>query len=381
MIQGAVQIPNGGVASSTRILESLRHPILVVAGDGEISYANAAAAGSFGGWIVGLKLSELFVDYLRPAAISDGPTSAKLLTKQGEAYEALLNPMGGGNICVSLWSVAHPVDDKAGAQSDDLTGLCLRKGFMAALELALKAAQEGDEAVAVLCIDLDRFKMINDTLGHGIGDQLLKKVADRLRKVSRKDDVAARLGGDEFVILQRGIRSPQDAEQLAERLVDLVGRTYVLNGHTVNIGISVGVALSSPSTQPRDLVRNADLALYEAKRAGRGRYRFFEQGMDTSLLPCSSKPTRFSPQCPTRSNEPGCRRTGSRSRSLKVLCSPIRITCLPPCTRCGHSACASRWMISARAIRRSATYRNSHSTRSRSTARSWLVGMRIAQRS
>ncbi len=135
----------------------------------------------------------------------------------------------------------------------------------------------------MLCLDLDRFKIINDTLGHGIGDQLLKKVADRLRKASRKDDLVARLGGDEFVILQRGIRSPRDAELLAERLVDLIGRTYVLGGHTVNIGISVGVALGVGSMQPRDLLRNADLALYEAKRAGRGRYRFFEHGMDTLL--------------------------------------------------------------------------------------------------
>ncbi|MES3097793.1 GGDEF domain-containing phosphodiesterase, partial [Sphingomonas aerolata] len=79
------------------------------------------------------------------------------------------------------------------------------------------------------------------------------------------------------------MRSPRDAELLAERLVDLIGRTYVLGGHTVNIGISVGVALGVGSMQPRDLLRNADLALYEAKRAGRGRYRFFEHGMDTLL--------------------------------------------------------------------------------------------------
>jgi diguanylate cyclase (GGDEF)-like protein len=154
---------------------------------------------------------------------------------------------------------------------------------MAALERSLPGNAEGGEPVAVLCLDLDRFKMINDTLGHGIGDQLLKKVADRLLKASRKDDFVARLGGDEFVILQRGIRSPRDAEQLAERLVDLIGRTYVLGGHTVNIGVSIGVALGSGPMQPRDLLRNADLALYEAKRAGRGRFRFFERGMDTLL--------------------------------------------------------------------------------------------------
>lgn len=91
------------------------------------------------------------------------------------------------------------------------------------------------------------------------------------------------MGGDEFVILQRGTGSVADAEKLAERLVDLVGRTYVLSGHTINVGVSIGVAIADSSVQPRDLLRNADLALYEAKRAGRGRFRFFESGMDAQL--------------------------------------------------------------------------------------------------
>jgi len=137
--------------------------------------------------------------------------------------------------------------------------------------------------VAVHCIDLDRFKIINDTLGHGIGDQLLRKVADRLKGACRKDDVVARVGGDEFVILQPGISGRDDADRLAARLVDLVGRTYVLNGHTVNIGASVGVALNKPQSLARDLLRDADLALYEAKRAGKSRYRFFEPSMGILL--------------------------------------------------------------------------------------------------
>ncbi|MGC5799491.1 EAL domain-containing protein [Sphingomonas sp. NFX23] len=269
-------------ASSARILESLQHPVLVVDANSEITYANATAAASFGGWIVGLTLPDIFADYLRSVSIADGPSSMRLMTRQSEAYEALLNPIGGGNICISLWPVAIAIE-KTQAQADDLTGLALRNTFMATLERALPGTVEGGEPVALLCLDLDRFKMVNDTLGHGIGDQLLKKVADRLRKASRKDDLVARLGGDEFVILQRGIRSPRDAEFLAERLVDLIGRTYVLGGHTVNIGISIGVALGSGSMQPRDVLRNADLALYEAKRAGRGRYRFFEHGMDRLL--------------------------------------------------------------------------------------------------
>jgi diguanylate cyclase (GGDEF)-like protein len=283
MFQSVMQNSETAMVSSAQVLESLQHPVLVVDANSEITYANATAAASFGGWIVGLTLADIFADYLRPASIGDGPSSMRLMTRQSEAYDALLNPVGEGNVCVSFWPVATAPAEKAQAQTDDLTGLALRNTFMATLERALPGTIDSGEPVAVLCLDLDRFKMINDTLGHGIGDQLLKKVADRLRKASRKDDLVARLGGDEFVILQRGIRSPRDAELLAERLVDLIGRTYVLGGHTVNIGISVGVALGSGSMQPRDLLRNADLALYEAKRAGRGRYRFFEHGMDTLL--------------------------------------------------------------------------------------------------
>ena len=126
--------------------------------------------------------------------------------------------------------------------------------------------------------------MVNDTLGHAVGDLLLKKVADRLTAVCRKGDVVARLGGDEFVILQHNVDDQADAEKLASRIVDLVGRTYVLNGHTINIGVSVGVVTGSPHIQARDLLRNGDLALYEAKKAGRGRYRMFESGMDALLI-------------------------------------------------------------------------------------------------
>ena len=271
------------VTSSARILESLQHPVLVLDAAGELIYANATAAGSFGGWIVGLSLTDTFPDYLRSPAAVDHPTSLRLTTQKGEAFEALLSPLGEGETCVSLWPAAAVADERTPERADDLTGLALRNPFMAALDHALAGADSGAGSLAVLCLDLDRFKVINDTLGHGIGDQLLKKVADRLRTACRREDLIARFGGDEFVILQRGITGVADAERLAARLVDLIGRTYVLNGHTVNVGVSVGVALRDAGQQSRDLLRNADLALYEAKRAGRGRYRFFEQGMDLQL--------------------------------------------------------------------------------------------------
>ena len=268
---------------SNRILEALQHPVLVIDGNGVITYANATAAASFGGWIVGSDLVNIFPAYLSSAINAGGMASMRLTTSKDAIFDALFNPMGDDQICVSFWPVVAGPTPLTGFELDDLTGLFRRNAFMAALShhLGQDAADLGH--IAVHCLDLDRFKNVNDTLGHGIGDQLLKKVADRIRSSCRKDDVVARVGGDEFVILQPGISGLEAATKLAKRLVDLVGRTYVLNGHTVNIGVSVGVALNDAPTQARDLLRDADLALYEAKRAGRGRFRLFEHGMDALL--------------------------------------------------------------------------------------------------
>lgn len=271
-----------GQSDADRILEALQQPVIVIDVTGVITYANATAAASFGGWIVGSDLIDIFPTFLSSAVNASGASSLRLATSKDAIYDGLFNLMGNDQICVSFWPVVTGPGPLTGFELDDLTGLVRRNAFMAALSHHLGQDTANDN-IAVHCLDLDRFKVINDTLGHGIGDQLLKKVADRLRSSCRKDDVVARVGGDEFVILQPGISGMEDATRLATRLVDLVGRTYVLNGHTVNIGVSVGVALNDAPTQARDLLRDADLALYEAKRAGRGRFRFFEHGMDALL--------------------------------------------------------------------------------------------------
>jgi diguanylate cyclase (GGDEF)-like protein len=267
MMHELMQNSEIAAASSARILESLQNPVLVIDAGNEIMYANATAAVSFGGWIVGLSLPEIFPDYLKSSTVSEGPSCMRLSTQQGEPYEARFNPMGGGNVCLSMWPISEPAVSKEAVQIDDLTGLALRNTLMKDLEAALLEPERAGLPTALLCLDLDRFKLVNDTLGHGIGDRLLKKVAERLRKACRKDDLIARLGGDEFVILQRGIAGVEDAERLAERLVNLVGRTYLLGGHTVNVSASIGVALAIGPMQPRDLLRNADLALYDLRRA------------------------------------------------------------------------------------------------------------------
>jgi diguanylate cyclase (GGDEF)-like protein len=278
--------PAGGVhrtgSLAYRILEALPHPVLVIAGDSEITYANANAAASFGVGIVGSSLNDIFPAFFLSALSGEGGSALRLTTAQEAVYDGLLNPLDDGLLALSLWPSVGGTG-AAGYEHDDLTGLVRRNAFMAALAGQLGHSVDHPGSMAIHCLDLDRFKVVNDTLGHGIGDQLLKKVADRLRAACRKDDIVARMGGDEFVILQPGIAGAEDAERLAARLVDLIGRTYVLNGHTINIGVSVGVALNRHHTQPRDLLREGDMALYAAKRAGRSRFRFFEPGMEARL--------------------------------------------------------------------------------------------------
>ena len=136
----------------------------------------------------------------------------------------------------------------------------------------------------MLCLDLDRFKEVNDTLGHGSGDRLLEQVAERLRQSVRETDTVARLGGDEFAVVQVGVEQPESAEALCRRLIDAVSAPYVLEGHEVTVGVSIGVALSPADGEASEvLLKHADIALYRAKTDGRGTFRFFAAGMDAAL--------------------------------------------------------------------------------------------------
>ena len=159
--------------------------------------------------------------------------------------------------------------------TDPLTGLGNRRAFQAAI--AGLMIEPGISA-ALLMLDLDRFKQINDTLGHPIGDAVLRLVGQRLRACLRTEDVVARLGGDEFAVL---LPQADQADLLAERLIDLLSRPYLVEGHLVNIGVSIGIALApADADDPETLLRHADLALYAAKAAGRRRHRFFKPEMN-----------------------------------------------------------------------------------------------------
>jgi diguanylate cyclase (GGDEF)-like protein len=166
------------------------------------------------------------------------------------------------------------------AMHDGLTDLANRHLFNEEIAICLKHLARGQQ-FALLCLDLDRFKNVNDTLGHPLGDKLLQQVAGRLRLCIREYDTVARLGGDEFAILQRGVAEPVDARALSERVVEALGRPFDLDGHQVAIGVSIGVALApTDATDGAELLRAADLALLRAKSDGRGTYRFFEPALD-----------------------------------------------------------------------------------------------------
>jgi diguanylate cyclase (GGDEF)-like protein/PAS domain S-box-containing protein len=168
------------------------------------------------------------------------------------------------------------------ARHDSLTDLPNRRLFLEQMEQSLRRVQRGEQ-LAVLCLDLDHFKIVNDSLGHPVGDQLLKAVARRLGECVRDTDTVARLGGDEFAIVQVGAHNqPNEATTLASRIVEVLRAPYYLNGHQVVIGVSVGLSVAPcDSSDPDQLMKNADMALYRAKADGRGAYRFFEAEMDT----------------------------------------------------------------------------------------------------
>jgi len=264
---------------SDHVLQSLPNPVLVIDGSDEIAFANLAALSELGDDVIGRSAAEIFPTFLR-SALSSGVGQLRLASRKGAVFHGLPSRLAHDAICLSLWCADEPPQQRT-AEVDELTGLPRRGEIMNAVARSLRGSDEAE--AAVLFIDLDRFKLINDTLGHGIGDELLKKVADRLRGACRPDDVVARLGGDEFAILQRGTSDGLGAHRLAARVVDLIGRTYVLGGHTINIGASVGVALGRPGLQARDMLRDADIALYAAKRAGRNRYVVFEDSMAETL--------------------------------------------------------------------------------------------------
>ncbi|HEY8334483.1 MAG TPA: EAL domain-containing protein [Tardiphaga sp.] len=167
------------------------------------------------------------------------------------------------------------------AHHDGLTGLPNRNLLRQRLDEILAHTRRSGEKTAVLFFGLDNFKAVNDTLGHEVGDKLLRGVARRLRSSLREEDAIARLNSDEFAIIQSGIGRPDDVVLLARRLLEAIGEPYLLDGHSVVIGASVGIAMAPGDGDDSErLLKNADMAMSRAKNDSRGTFSFFETGMD-----------------------------------------------------------------------------------------------------
>jgi diguanylate cyclase (GGDEF)-like protein/PAS domain S-box-containing protein len=166
---------------------------------------------------------------------------------------------------------------------DSLTLLANRSLFRNRVEHALTLAHRTERKIAVLFLDLDNFKNVNDSRGHGAGDRLLQAAAQRLVMCTRESDTVARLGGDEFAILLEGITSPIDAEHIAAKIIDVFGAPLTLDGNDIVITASIGIAYADRQDDTERLLRNADIAMYSAKAAGKGRYVVFQLPMQEQL--------------------------------------------------------------------------------------------------
>jgi diguanylate cyclase (GGDEF)-like protein len=220
--------------------------------------------------------------------VAEGNTFANVVAlDDGRAFSIVNKPLADGG-----WLAIHEdVTERRRAEQqiahmarhDALTDLPNRVLLRERLEHELKRVKRG-EIVAMLCLDLDHFKSVNDTLGHPIGDELLKLVADRLRGCTREPDTIARLGGDEFAIIMTQLRQPSDAAVLARRIRSSISKPYQVDGHQIVSDISIGISIAPiDGSEPDHLLKNADMALYGAKADGRGTYRFFEADMDKRM--------------------------------------------------------------------------------------------------
>lgn len=230
---------------------------------------------------------EAYLDSRRQMVVNQLVAKEEVELEDGRTIAIHHHPMSDGG-----WVATHDdISDQRKAEArvrhlarhDALTDLPNRVYFreeMARLEARIRR----QENVAVLCLDLDHFKAVNDTLGHGVGDRVLQTVARRLREVSRETDLVARLGGDEFAFLVYPLEDPRNAAAAAERVIKSIAEPMQVQGHQVMIGTSIGIAIAPvDGADAETLLKKADMALYRAKGEGRGNFHFFEKGMDDAL--------------------------------------------------------------------------------------------------
>ena len=281
--------------------------IMIVDSDGRIEYASPAVQRTFGLWhddLVGRKLAEIWreADRERIAAflaevmatrgISIGPVELSVDTKARHfnlecVGSNLLDDPAVKGLALNLRDVTErkALEDQLRqlAFHDPLTLLANRSLFRNRVEHALALSRRTQERLAVLMIDLDNFKNVNDSLGHDIGDRLLQTAAQRLVKCTRAADTVARLGGDEFAVLLEGVSTLEQAEEIAASVTEAFRLPISIDGDDLLVTTSIGVALSEPGNDTEHVLRNADIAMYNAKAAGKARHVVFHARMQEQL--------------------------------------------------------------------------------------------------
>jgi diguanylate cyclase (GGDEF)-like protein/PAS domain S-box-containing protein len=293
------------------IMDSVIDGIVTVTDDGLVESANAAAARIFGfepGELIGLRLDELLTgaaerenERLAWPVPVDVTTLAQhsLLEMVGRRKDGTgfsielsvteLNLHGRRTFILTVRDItARKASEELirfRATHDALTGLPNRALFDDRLATALKQGTRRHEMVAVLFLDLDRFKIINDTLGHSIGDALLVALSQRLRASVREEDTVARMGGDEFIFILRGLRSVDDAVKPAQKVLDAIRPTFHVHGHELYVTASIGIGLCpTDGVEPDQLLKCADIALYRAKERGRNRLQLYNPTLNARVF-------------------------------------------------------------------------------------------------
>ena len=262
-----------GAELALKAFMSMDRAVAIVGPDGKLLLPNLVFTQLFGD-------GELLDRINRDARANNGKSDRQITLSDGRAFWVETIPMEDG----WLVSAYNMTERSAKARTDTLTKLGNRLMFHEQLSALVAHPDHAGEGAALLLVDLSRFKAINETLGRNIGDGLLSGVADRIRAVLGHGDVVARLGGDKFAVIQRNQPQPQSAAALAGRLVDLVGRPYVVEGQLIDIAASAGIVLFPAGTADcEQLLKNANLALHRAKSDGDGTYRFFERAMDEKM--------------------------------------------------------------------------------------------------